>query len=144
MSQSKLIKTAVAYRPLTITEFDASYKLCAQASAGGGDASDDSDQFGDSGTGVITESKTRTKTPPLYQVILVNDDYTPMDFVIHVLQKFFSKDMAEATQIMLAIHQKGSGLCGVFTYEIAETKVAQVNQYSRQNRHPLKCVMEQA
>lgn len=100
------------------------------------------DSEGDSGTAVITESKTRTKTPPLYKVILMNDDYTPMDFVIHVLQKFFLKDIAEATKIMLAVHQKGFGVCGVFSYEIAETKVYQVNQYSRQNRHPLKCVME--
>ena len=100
----------------------------------------------DSGTSVITAPKTltatKTKTPPLYQVMLMNDDYTPMDFVIHVLQKFFSKDLTEATQIMLSVHQKGYGLCGVFTYEIAETKVYQVNQYSKQNRHPLKCVME--
>ena len=101
---------------------------------------------GDSGTAVVAEPKTRTttktKTPPLYRVILVNDDYTPMDFVIHVLQKFFLKDMTEATKIMLSVHQKGYGVCGTFTYEIAETKVYQVNQYSKQNRHPLKCVME--
>lgn len=97
---------------------------------------------GDSGTAVISESKTKTKTPPLYRVILMNDDYTPMDFVIHVLQKFFLKDMQEATKIMLSVHQKGYGICGTFTYEIAETKTYQVNQYARQNRHPLKCVME--
>ena len=97
---------------------------------------------GGSGTATITESKSRTKTPPMYRVILINDDFTPMDFVIHVLQKFFSKDITEATKIMLEIHNKGSGMCGVFTYEIAETKVYQVNQYSRQNKHPLKCVME--
>ena len=107
-------------------------------------ASERRDDEGDSGTAVIAEptTKTRTKTPPLYRVILVNDDYTPMDFVIHVLQKFFLKDMTEATKIMLSVHQKGYGVCGTFTYEIAETKVYQVNQYSRQNRHPLKCVME--
>ncbi len=97
---------------------------------------------GDSGTSVITEPKTRTKTPPLYRVILVNDDYTPMEFVIHVLQKFFLKDLSEATKIMLSVHQKGYGICGTFTFEIAETKTYQVNQYSRENRHPLKCVME--
>ena len=100
------------------------------------------DVEGGSGTAVISESKSKAKTPPLYQVILMNDDYTPMDFVILVLQKFFSKDMPEATKIMLQIHNKGSGLCGTFTYEIAETKTYQVNQFSRQNRHPLKCVME--
>ncbi len=97
---------------------------------------------GDSGTAVVAEPATKTKTPPLYRVILVNDDYTPMDFVIHVLQKFFLKDLTEATKIMLSVHQKGYGVCGVFTFEIAETKVYQVNQYSKQNRHPLKCVME--
>ncbi len=93
-------------------------------------------------TEVITESKSKTKTPPLYRVILMNDDYTPMDFVILVLKKFFQKDASEATKIMLQIHHQGSGLCGTFTYEIAETKTYQVNQFSRQNRHPLKCVME--
>lgn len=102
------------------------------------------DESDGSGTATITESKSRTKTPPLYRVILMNDDYTPMDFVIHVLQKFFSKDVPEATRIMLEIHTKGSGLCGVFTYEIAETKVYLVNNYSRENRHPLKCVLEKA
>lgn len=103
---------------------------------------------GDAGTAVVsrpqTKTRERTKTPPFYRVILVNDDYTPMDFVIHVLQKFFSKDMTEATKIMLEVHHKGAGQCGVYTYEIAETKVYQVNQYSRQNRHPLKCTMEPA
>jgi ATP-dependent Clp protease adaptor protein ClpS len=94
------------------------------------------------GTTTIAKPKTRTKTPPMYRVILINDDYTPMDFVIHVLQKFFNKEITEATQIMLAVHQKGAGVCGVFSYEIAETKVYQVNQYSKQNKHPLKCAME--
>ncbi len=93
-------------------------------------------------TQVIAESKSKTKTPPLYRVILMNDDYTPMDFVIRVLQTYFQKDSSEATKIMLQIHHQGSGLCGTFTYEIAETKTYQVNQFSRQNRHPLKCVME--
>lgn len=96
------------------------------------------------GTAVITKPKSKTRTPPLFRVILVNDDYTPMDFVIHILQKFFSKNMTEATKIMMQVHQKGAGTCGVFSFEIAETKVYQVNQYSRQNRHPLKCTMEQA
>ena len=97
---------------------------------------------GDSGTAVVAEPKTITKTPPLYRVLLMNDDYTPMDFVIHVLQKFFNKDMQDATKIMLSVHQKGYGVCGTFTFEIAETKTYQVNQYARQSRHPLKCVME--
>lgn len=101
---------------------------------------------GDDGTGTatITKPKSQTKTPPLYRVILMNDDFTPMDFVIHVIQKFFGKDLEEATQIMLQVHIKGACVCGVFSHEIAETKTHQVNQYSRQNRHPLKCTMEQA
>lgn len=106
------------------------------------DGHDNEFDDGATGTAVISEAKPKTKTPPLYKVILMNDDYTPMDFVIHVLTQFFSKDMNEATQIMLAIHTKGSGLCGTYTYEIAETKTYQVNQFSRQNRHPLKCIME--
>jgi ATP-dependent Clp protease adaptor protein ClpS len=98
----------------------------------------------DFGTSTITKPKSETKTPPLYRVILVNDDYTPMDFVIHILQRFFSKEISEATKIMLDIHHQGAGICGTFSHEIAETKVYQVNQYSRQNQHPLKCVMEKA
>lgn len=109
-------------------------------------AAGDPDEGGDSSTGTTTISKpkSRTETPPLYRVILVNDDFTPMDFVIHVLQKFFGKDLTEATGIMLQVHQKGAGVCGTFSYEIAETKVYQVNQYARQNKHPLKCIMERA
>lgn len=103
-----------------------------------------SDPGGDTGTATITKPKSQTKTPPLYRVILMNDDFTPMDFVIHVIQKFFGKDLEEATQIMLQVHYKGAGICGVFSHEIAETKTHQVNQYSRQNRHPLKCTMEKA
>lgn len=112
-------------------------------------SSDDSrdasrDDAGGAGTATITKPKTRTKTPSLYRVILVNDDFTPMDFVIHVLQKFFQKEYTEATRIMLQVHQQGAGVCGVFTFEIAEMKVYQVNQYARENRHPLKCTMERA
>jgi ATP-dependent Clp protease adaptor protein ClpS len=112
-------------------------------SQSGSNESSENDAVENSGdTSIITESRSRTKTPPLYQVILVNDDYTPMEFVILVLQKFFSKDIAEATKIMLQVHQKGAGLCGVFSHEIAETKVYLVNQYARTNKHPLKCTME--
>jgi ATP-dependent Clp protease adaptor protein ClpS len=96
------------------------------------------------GTATITKPKSQTKTPSLYRVILMNDDFTPMDFVIHVIQKFFNKDFEEATKIMLEVHYQGAGICGTFSYDIAETKVYQVNQYSRQNKHPLKCTMEKA
>ena len=82
--------------------------------------------------------------PPMYKVILNNDDYTPMDFVVEVLQTFFAMDEEKATQVMMAVHYQGKGVCGVYTAEIAETKVAQVNQYSRLHEHPLLCSMEQA
>lgn len=99
---------------------------------------------GDSGSGVRTApvAKSRTQTPAMYRVLLLNDDFTPMDFVIHVLQKFFSKNMTEATAIMLQVHQQGAGVAGIFSYEIAETKVYQVNQAAKKNEHPLKCTLE--
>lgn len=90
------------------------------------------------------ETTPQVRTPPMYRVLLMNDDFTPMDFVVHVLQKFFSKQMEEATKIMLEVHHKGAGTCGVFTHEIAETKVHLVNTYAKQNRFPLKCTMEKA
>ena len=96
----------------------------------------------DMGTGVATRTKTRTKRPSLYRVLILNDDYTPMDFVVHVLERFFQKGREEATQIMLHVHQHGVGECGVFTFEVAETKVTQVMDFARKNTHPLQCVME--
>ena len=93
-------------------------------------------------TGVGTQTKTRTKKPSLYRVLLLNDDYTPMEFVIYVLERFFNKSRDEATTIMLHVHQHGVGVCGVFTYEVAETKVAQVLDLARRNEHPLQCTME--
>ena len=94
-------------------------------------------------TSVITKVKPKTKRPNLYRVLILNDDYTPMEFVVHVLEKFFQKDAEAATKIMLHVHHHGIGECGVFTYEIAETKVAQVVSYSRDNQHPLMCTLEQ-
>ncbi len=88
------------------------------------------------------QNQAKTKKPSLYKVLLLNDDYTPMEFVIYVLQKFFNKDMEEATKIMLHVHQNGVGVCGVFTFEVAETKVTQVVDLARQHQHPLQCVME--
>jgi ATP-dependent Clp protease adaptor protein ClpS len=96
----------------------------------------------DSNTGVITRSEARTKKPSLYKVLLLNDDYTPMEFVIHVLERFFAKGREEATRIMLHVHQKGVGVCGVYTFEVAETKVTQVMEFARNNQHPLQCTME--
>lgn len=107
-----------------------------------GDDDNNFDDDGDSGTGVITRTRTRVKKPSLYRVLLLNDDYTPMEFVVHVLERFFQKTREEATQIMLHVHNSGVGQCGVFTYEVAETKVTQVMDFARKNQHPLQCVME--
>ncbi len=93
-------------------------------------------------TGVVIETKPRTKKPFLYKVLMLNDDYTPMEFVVHVLEQFFSKPREEATRIMLHVHRRGVGLCGVFTYEVAETKVTQVVDYARKHQHPLQCTLE--
>lgn len=93
-------------------------------------------------TGIVTKTRPKTKKPSLYKVLLLNDDFTPMEFVVLVLQRFFQKGQEDATRIMLHVHQKGVGLCGVYTYEVAETKVAQVMDYSRQHGHPLQCTME--
>jgi ATP-dependent Clp protease adaptor protein ClpS len=93
-------------------------------------------------TGVVTKTRPKTKRPSLYKVLLLNDDYTPMEFVVYVLERFFNKQREEATRIMLHVHQKGVGVCGVYTYEVAETKVTQVMNFSRQHQHPLQCTME--
>ena len=90
----------------------------------------------------VQEAKPKVKKPQLYKVILLNDDYTPMEFVVRVLERFFHKNREEATQIMLHVHQKGMGICGLFTREVAETKVQQVMLYAAQNQHPLQCTME--
>lgn len=92
---------------------------------------------------VVEEAKPKLKQPSLYKVVLLNDDYTPMDFVVEILQGFFHMDKAKATQVMLHVHTRGKGVCGVFTKDVAETKVALVNDYSRENQHPLMCDMEE-
>jgi len=101
---------------------------------------------GDNGTntniGVVERTKPKTRKPSMYKVIMLNDDYTPMEFVILVLERFFSKSHEEATNIMLHVHQKGVGICGVFTYEVAETKVTQVMDLAQQQEHPLQCTLE--
>lgn len=96
----------------------------------------------DGRTGVVTKTRPKTKKPSLYKVLLLNDDYTPMEFVILVLERFFNKGRDDATRIMLHVHHKGVGLCGVYTFEVAETKVTQVMEFSRQHQHPLRCTME--
>jgi ATP-dependent Clp protease adaptor protein ClpS len=94
------------------------------------------------GTAVITRTKPQTRRPNMYRVLLLNDDYTPMEFVVVVLRKYFNKGPEEATRIMLHVHQHGVGECGIFTYEVAETKVTQVMDYARKHQHPLQCIME--
>ena len=101
----------------------------------------DQDQRGGA-TGVVTETKTKVAKPSLYRVLILNDDYTPMEFVVYVLERFFNKSREDATRIMLHVHQHGVGVCGVFTYEVAETKVAQVIDTARRHQHPLQCTME--
>ncbi|MGA8970905.1 MAG: ATP-dependent Clp protease adapter ClpS, partial [Pseudolabrys sp.] len=91
---------------------------------------------------VITKTKPQTKRPNMYRVLILNDDYTPMEFVVHVLERFFGKDHEAATRIMLHVHHHGIGECGIFTYEVAETKVTQVMDFARKHQHPLQCVME--
>lgn len=106
------------------------------------DGSDEPPGRGGSDTGVITKTKPKTKKPSLYKVLLLNDDYTPMEFVIHVLERFFNMGAEDATRVMLHVHQNGVGICGVFTYEVAETKVTQVMDFAGQHQHPLQCTME--
>ncbi|HVO15538.1 MAG TPA: ATP-dependent Clp protease adapter ClpS [Alphaproteobacteria bacterium] len=93
-------------------------------------------------TGVVIKTRTKTKKPSMYKVLMLNDDYTPMEFVVHVLERFFGKNREEATRIMLHVHQRGVGICGVYTYEVAETKVNQVMDFARRHQHPLQCTLE--
>ncbi|MBI78467.1 MAG: ATP-dependent Clp protease adapter ClpS [Rhodospirillaceae bacterium] len=95
-----------------------------------------------SNVGVVVRNESKTRKPSMYKVVMLNDDYTPMEFVVLVLEKFFSKSHEEAIQIMLHVHQKGVGVCGVFTYEVAETKVTQVMDLAQQHEHPLQCKLE--
>ena len=94
------------------------------------------------GSAVVTQTKPKVERPALYRVLILNDDYTPMEFVVYVLERFFNKSREDATRIMLHVHQHGVGVCGVFTYEVAETKVAQVTDMARRHQHPLQCTME--
>jgi len=110
--------------------------------AAGKDNPPDGEDDSESKSGIVTKPKPKTQRPSLYKVMLLNDDYTPMEFVVLVLERFFNKSREDATRIMLHVHQKGVGICGVFTYEIAETKVARVMNFARQNQHPLQCTME--
>ncbi|HAU22492.1 MAG TPA: ATP-dependent Clp protease adapter ClpS [Erythrobacter sp.] len=107
-------------------------------------AGEDGDSDSEEQVGIATKTKTKPKKPSQYRVLLLNDDYTPMEFVVMVLKRFFAMDLEEATRVMLHVHQKGVGVCGVFPYEVAETKVNQVMDFARQNQHPLQCTLEKA
>lgn len=108
----------------------------------GNDDDRDIGRPGRTDVGVLTRTRAKTKKPSMYRVLLLNDDFTPMDFVVHVLEKFFSKNKQEATEVMLQVHRRGVGVCGTYTYEVAETKVNLVMDYARKNEHPLQCTME--
>ena len=103
---------------------------------------DDKRDDGVPSTGTAVKTKPKTKKPSMYKVLMLNDDYTPMEFVVHVLEHFFAMNQQEATRIMLHVHQRGIGICGVFTYEVAETKVNQVMDLARRHQHPLQCTIE--
>ena len=108
-----------------------------------GDGEDDNRlDDGDGNTGVIIETRPETKKPSMYKVLLLNDDFTPMEFVVHVLERFFAMTTEQATEVMLSVHRRGVGICGVFPYEVAETKVTQVMDFARQHQHPLQCTLE--
>jgi ATP-dependent Clp protease adaptor protein ClpS len=108
------------------------------------DDDDTGDDQGQNQTGVATKTLTKPKKPNQFKVLLLNDDYTPMEFVVMVLKRFFGMDLEQATRVMLHVHQKGIGVCGIFTYEVAETKVNQVMDFAKRNQHPLQCTLEKA
>ncbi|WP_233994084.1 ATP-dependent Clp protease adapter ClpS [Porphyrobacter sp. AAP60] len=108
------------------------------------DGGKDGDDSGDSQVGIATKTRSKPKKPSQYKVLMLNDDYTPMEFVVLVLKRFFSMDLEQATRVMLHVHQRGVGVCGIFPYEIAETKVNQVMDFAKQNQHPLQCTLEKA
>ncbi|MVO79109.1 ATP-dependent Clp protease adapter ClpS [Sphingomonas sp. MAH-20] len=120
---------------------DTDFKMIDRPTLMAGEGQDD-----DSGTGVGVATRTRAKAkkPSLYKVLMLNDDYTPMEFVVLVLQSFFKMSIEDATRVMLHVHQKGVGVCGIFSYEVAESKVSQVIDFARQNQHPLQCTLEKA
>ena len=116
--------------------------LIVRAGDGDTDGAGDSGDEGEGEVGIATKTKAKPKKPSQYKVLMLNDDYTPMEFVVIVLKRFFRMDMEEATRVMLHVHQKGVGVCGIFPYEVAETKVNQVMDAARQHQHPLQCTME--
>jgi ATP-dependent Clp protease adaptor protein ClpS len=119
-------------------------RLADPARAGDQDGGKDDDVGSGSQVGIATKTRSKPKKPSQYKVLMLNDDYTPMEFVVLVLKRFFSMDLEQATRVMLHVHQRGVGVCGIFPYEIAETKVNQVMDFAKQNQHPLQCTLEKA
>jgi ATP-dependent Clp protease adaptor protein ClpS len=138
--EPQMMGDGVAILPVSLKSTCAA--MPSQGHAGDGQDEGGTDEGGQSGTAVITRTLTQPRRPNMYRVLLLNDDYTPMEFVITILRKFFNKDSEEATLIMLHVHQHGVGECGIFTYEVAETKVTQVMDEARKHQHPLQCIME--
>ena len=127
--------------PRDLSHDDALLQILAAGDDGDKDAGGDDD---DSQVGIATKTRTKPKKPSQYKVLMLNDDYTPMEFVVMVLKRFFGMDLEQATRVMLHVHQRGVGVCGIFPYEVAETKVNQVMDFARQNQHPLQCTLEKA
>jgi ATP-dependent Clp protease adaptor protein ClpS len=126
-------------RPAMHRRFESTQQQPTPITAAEGDKREDG---GGPATGVVVKPRPKTKKPAMYKVLMLNDDYTPMEFVVHVLERFFQKSRDEATRIMMHVHRRGVGVCGVYTYEVAETKVTQVMDLARQNQHPLQCTIE--
>ncbi len=117
-------------------------KMCWVLSASSEGGAGEGDELGEDDTNILLKTRPKTKKPDLYKVLLLNDDYTPMEFVIHILERFFGKNKQQATDIMMHVHRRGVGNCGIFTYEIAETKMTQVIDFAHANEQPLQCIME--
>ena len=127
---------------VTFTSTNGPPRHCGQPPRAAGDDHDDGHGGSTHEVGLATRTRTRPKKPSQFKVLMLNDDYTPMEFVVLCLKRFFNMDIDQATQVMLHVHQKGVGVCGIFTYEVAETKVHQVMDFARQNQHPLQCTLE--
>jgi ATP-dependent Clp protease adaptor protein ClpS len=127
--------------PLPVSVAALPGRVCDAHWAGDEDGGKDDDSGGTQ-IGIATKTRAKPKKPSMYKVLMLNDDYTPMEFVVLVLKRFFSMDLEQATRVMLHVHQRGVGVCGVFPYEIAETKVNQVMDFAKQNQHPLQCTLE--
>jgi len=137
-----VLKKDMVRFPLEITYISRSMIIIPITANDEDEGANSDDEGGGFQTGIAVKAKPKTKKPALYKVLLLNDDYTPMEFVVQVLEQFFNKTQEEATRIMLHVHRRGVGLCGVFTFEIAETKVMLVMDYAKRNQYPLQCIME--